>query len=499
MDRVSRHKLKNVVLACCVLFSVFLTGCAQMQSHETKVGASVTALNSSDPESAIAALDTNVKDTKEREGLLYNLEKGELSYVAKKYDQGIEHLLKADQIIKNWEEASKLNTNKLSAMAAAGLLSERLKAYEGQDYEKVMVSVRLAQARMASANLDEARVSIKRAHEREALIEELRIKETLEAEEKAKSSGATANTKVLDGYPVETLNDPEVLALKNGFQNAFGHYLSGYLYEALNEPSLAAAGYRKAIELRSGQTELEQALKGLDQRNSRYGKGNKTEVLLVLETGTAPIREERMFTLPVPSPTGITTVTIAYPVIQPSQNPPVINSVAFNSFNAVATPITNFNVMARRSLKDEMPGTMARIATRAVAKGVVQDQVASNLGWVGSLAAAFGSVATDGADDKLWRSLPEQISIARLSIPQGQYQIKVDGVEQLTPIEISGAYMVIPARLLNNKLLFGEPTHIGKLDGIETPPAPAQVKSPAPVKKGKAAKPAKKAKKKKST
>jgi uncharacterized protein len=34
--------------------------------------------------------------------------------------------------------------------------------------------------------------------------------------------------KELNGYPVETLEDPAVLALKNGYQNALSHYLVGF-------------------------------------------------------------------------------------------------------------------------------------------------------------------------------------------------------------------------------------------------------------------------------
>ena len=108
-------------------------------------------------------------------------------------------------------------------------------------------------------------MDIKRTHEREAVIAEFRAKETLAAEEEAKSKGATSGGKELNGYPVETLNDPEVLALKNGYSNALSHYLAGFLYEVLNEPGLAAPGYRKAIELRPDTPLLEEGLRGLSR------------------------------------------------------------------------------------------------------------------------------------------------------------------------------------------------------------------------------------------
>ena len=118
-------------------------------------------------------------------------------------------------------------------------------------------------------SLDTARIDIKRTHEREAIIAEFRAKQTEEAEAKAKEKGAQVKTAELQGYPTETLNDPEVLGLKNGYQNALSHYLSGFVYEALNEPSLAAPGYRQAIQLRPGSTVLEAGLEGLDQRRGQ--------------------------------------------------------------------------------------------------------------------------------------------------------------------------------------------------------------------------------------
>jgi hypothetical protein len=42
--------------------------------------------------------------------------------------------------------------------------------------------------------------------------------------------------------------------------------------------------------------------------------------------------------------------------------------------------VTDFNVMARRALKDELPGIYTRAAIRAVVKGVWQDQVNKNFG-----------------------------------------------------------------------------------------------------------------------
>src|SRR5207245_3590180 len=119
---------------------------------------------------------------------------------------------------------------------------------------------------------ERARVAIKQTHELEATIAEARAKELAQAEAEAKKRGAKTSFKELNGYPVESIDNPEVNALKNGYQSALSHYLAGFVYESLGEPSLAAPGYRLANELRPNQPLLEEALRGLDQRvSARHG------------------------------------------------------------------------------------------------------------------------------------------------------------------------------------------------------------------------------------
>jgi len=94
------------------------------------------------------------------------------------------------------------------------IMGDNSRDYEGQDYEKVMLTTQMALNRINLGDLDTARIDIKRTHEREAVIAEFRAKETAEAEKEATDKGITTSAKELNGYPVETLNDPEVLKLK---------------------------------------------------------------------------------------------------------------------------------------------------------------------------------------------------------------------------------------------------------------------------------------------
>ena len=465
--------------------SAALTGCASMQSHDKLASDVQSAGRTGGIPAALAQLEASAKSEDDKTALLYNLERGELLRMDRRYEDSTNAFLLADIKVKEWEETAKTDPSKLMGTVGAALISERLKNYEGQDYEKVWLTTRLAMNRVALGDFENARVDIKRTHEREAIIAEFRSKETVAAEEEAKSKGATAGGKELNGYPVETLNDPEVLALKNGYQNALSHYLAGFMYEVLGESGLAAPGYRKAIELKPETGVLEEGLRGLDNRTSFTWKRRQrmTDVLFVVEAGDAPARKPKAFTIPVPTGRGMVTASISYPVIEPSTDP-LLTTLSAAGTDLKLEKVVDVNVMARRALKDEMPGMVLRGVTRAIAKGVMQNELQKRGGLVGGLIGAVASAATEVADDRMWRMLPGRVYIARGYLPPGEHVVTVNGRALPDPVKIDGQYALVPLRLYENTVLMGSVASLGKL----APASAAPVEAAAPV--APAAKPA---------
>jgi hypothetical protein len=325
--------------------------------------------------------------------------------------------------------------------------------------------------------MDSARVDIKRTHEREAVIAEFRAKETGAAEEAAKSKGVSAQNREINGYPVETLNDPEVLALKNGYQNALSHYLAGFLYEATNEPGLASPGYRQAIELRPDTAVLEVGLRGLDERTSftHRRKNRMTDVLFIVEAGSAPARKPKGFTLPIPVGNRIRTVSVSYPVIEASREP-LLSSLMVEDKEFKLANVVDVNVMARRALKDEIPGMVVRGVVRAIAKGLLQEQLEKNGGIIGSLIGSVASAVTEQADDRMWRTLPGRVYVARGYLAPGDHVITVNG--QNVNVTVNGQYALVPIRLYEGSLLIGGVGQFGALPAT-APVAPVVQEVPA--------------------
>jgi len=115
--------------------------------------------------------------------------------------------------------------------------------------------------------------------------------------------------------------------------------------------------------------------------------------------------------------------------------------------------------------------------TRAVAKGVLQNELQKRGGLIGGLIGAAASVATEQADDRMWRMLPGRVYVARGYLPPGEHTISINGRPLSQPIQIEGQYALVPLRIYHNGFLTGKVASIGQLATVAAAPAPAPEKS----------------------
>ncbi|MGQ7816707.1 COG3014 family protein [Metapseudomonas furukawaii] len=435
------------LLACAALQ---LSGCSVFRSYESELTETSQQLGSGNPDAALALLEKN--NQSEDKDLLYYLEKGELLRAKGDLSGSQAAWQAADRVVFEWEESVRADPEKYLGEFASYLVNDKVRRYEGYDYEKVMLTTQMALNDLALNDFDAARTEIKKTHEREALIADLRDKEYLKREEEAEKQGVTVAYKDLKGYPVASLDDPEVVALKNSYQSAFSHYLSGFVYEALGEKGLAAPGYRKAAELRPNLPLLEHALLDLDESGSRTE--GESEVLLVVQSGLAPARDSMRIPLPLPLNSGLVVSTVSFPLLREDSSTPTIDSISLNGKSTALTEISSIETMSRRALRDDMPGIILRTSIRAVTRGVAQKQLNDNVSPLAGLAVGLMSIATEGADERTWRTLPDSIRIARVRLPKGEHQLALPtsvGGTQIT-LKVERDYQVVPLRVVGNQV-----------------------------------------------
>lgn len=444
-----------LTLALCAALPLTLTGCSTFRSYENELTETSNHLQTGNVSAALATLESNNKSViSDDKDLLYYMEKGELLRLNGDIDGSQRSWTSAEDKVFNTEESTGVDSNKLAGQVGSLLVNDRVRRYDGYDYEKVMLTTQKALNLLVLGDLEAARVEIKKTHQREGEIAEARDKQYLEEEKEAKEKGIEVTYKELKGYPIETLDDPAVLGLKNSYQSAFSHYLAGYVYEALGERSLASPGYRKAIELKPSTPILEAGLKGL---NSRRPGNNESDVLIVVQDGMAPARSSVSIPLPIPTPThGVIIAAVSFPIIKPDDSGSSASSLKVGSRSVPLAEITNTELMSRRSLRDDMPGIILRTSVRAIGRAVVQKQLNDQNFLVG-LAAGLAGAVVEGADERTWRTLPESIRIGRLTLKQGEHQINLNG--HSIPVKITDKHQVVVLRSIGSQVYLAANTN----------------------------------------
>jgi hypothetical protein len=207
----------------------------------------------------------------------------------------------------------------------------------------------------------------------------------------------------------------------------------------------------------------------------------------VIGSGSAPALQSRQFRLPVPAGSGMVMVVASFPVMTGSSLSHPQAQIAFDGGPALGVaPITSVDLMARRRLKDDMPGIMLRTTVRATTRALLQsslqqshgggDRHGAAIGVAAALAIAAGSLVTEKADERTWRTLPSEISIARARLPAGVHTVTLQTPEgaHSARLNLSGRYAVVDLRLLRNQLFVSAFSARGAPGTLEQKPQPRE-------------------------
>jgi uncharacterized protein len=465
---MASRALTSIALSAVTL----LAGCSAFRSYDTELQETNQQLANGHVDAALTLLEKN--NAGENKDLLYYFEKGELLRAKGDLTGSQTAWRSADQVVGTWEESVKLDTDKYLAQFGSFLVNDKVRRYEGYDYEKVMLTTQMALNLLAVNDFDGARTEIKRTHEREAVIAELRDKEYLKREDEAEKQGVKTQYKDLQGYPVASLDAPEVVGLKNSYQSAFSHYLAGFVYEALGEKDLAAPGYRKAAELRPNTPLLEQALLNLDKP---AGKNEESDILIVVQSGLAPSRDSIRIPLPLPISNNVVITPLSFPVIKPDTSTVTYAQIGVDGQQQNLTQLNSTTAMSRRALRDDMPGIILRTTVRAVTRAVAQKKI-NETNPLAGLAVGITSAVMEGADTRTWRTLPDNTQVVRLRLAKGEHQLSLPnalGGSRIT-VKVDQRYQVISLRTVGNQVFAsGVAAHVIP---SATPQVVASIKQP---------------------
>lgn len=477
---------KSTVSLISLTMAATLAGCAgsPIRSYDAEMKGTVALVKAGSIQQALDGLDKNngvapsakvddkdgAKSTAAQDGkdILYYFEKGELLNLQSRYLDGRDTWLRADEVVRTWEDEYRTNPTKLLGDIGSYLVSDRVRRYDGQDYEKVALSSRLTLNHIMLGDFDNARVEMKKTYEREKLIESFREKEYDKLKEEGEKNKVKADTKQLadKGYPMGELDTPDVRHLKNGFQNAFSHYLAGYFFDVTGEYSLAEPGYRNALALQPDSRLVKDGLKDVGKRKAGPAE---SDVLFVVESGFAPSWKSVTIPLPIPVGKSFVVTPLSFPVLKAENRGFVPDVVVAGGKKLPVETLVNIDTMARRLLKDQLPGIMLRTTIRAIGKSALQVQAQKQGGALAGALTAGVSVVTEQADERSWRTLPERISVARAILPYGKLRIEFQTGSGLyrSEITIGNRFTVIPIRLTGGAVMVGQQNVIAAMPVVQ--------------------------------
>lgn len=424
---------------------LLLSGCSIFRNYDLELQQTNQQLQAGNVEGALDLLERH--NPWQDKDLLYYFEKGEL--LRAKGDLIGSQLAwrRADRVVFTWEESVKFDSAKYLAQFGSYLINDKVRRYEGYDYEKVMLTTQMAINHLALQDFDGARIEIKKTHEREALIAELRDKQYLQLEEQARNQGINVRYQDLQGYPVATLDAPEVLELKNSYQSAFSHYLAGYLYEALGEKALAAAGYRQAIELRPHTLLLEQALRNLDRGTA---KTDESDLLIIVQNGLAPARGSVQLPVTVDIEGQPIPTLMSFPIMVADHSTSPLQQIKVDGRKQSLTALNSVSAMSRRALRDDLPGIILRTTYRAQSYASYQAQQMKKDPERAKERQRL-NVLIEDADTRTWRTLPDTTLVTRLRLKKGLHRLAL-GQAGEHRFKLDQRYQVISLRRVGERL-----------------------------------------------
>ena len=500
-----------------ILLVAFLVGCAT-QAQQIKMNDAKEQFKNGDLQNTTAAIQSAFKD----KNTLYYMELGEVQRLQgpTQIPNSTQNLLAADQLVSRWELTTQDKLRRSFSGASSYVLSEGISSeYDPKPYEVSFLSQTLALNHISQGNWGDAMVEAKKMAQREKIIEELIQSKVLavskteqEQQNNQTTRGATSRIQNINGYPINLLDDEDTRSLKNSYQNPAAYYLSGFIHESQGEPSLAAPGYRLAIELRPQVNFFKTSIAKLDSNIANQSKKNFADTLIVIDTGYMPKISPYQISQTFNFGGNSKLITLTFPVIEKSTERYRPTLVQLGDRVASPELVANIDAMARKNLRDEMPSYVLRATSRALVSLAAQyaaDQAAQQaarrnnnqnsgsaaiIGAIAGMITGYGLQAINVTDTRHWSTLPAQTYMARMGLPIGPTVLKYtlpSGVTLSQTVNLVGGYNVVYIRMFRNRatvLTSNDPAALpakAVIAPIQTAPLPAVQSSvetiPAPV------------------
>jgi uncharacterized protein len=434
-----------------ILLIVFLTGCGPSISRYTLVDNSLRDQNFRQADAIIQQAE---KEYGSKSRVLYGMDRGMLLQLAGEYEQSNAVLEQAEQ------EVDRLYTRAVRSETLALMTNDNALPYEGEPFEQVMINVLKA--------LNYARLN----QWQDALVEARRIDHRLNVlSDRTKDKGAYRDdgfARYLSGILYESTGD-----INNAFisyRNAYETFESSKGWSGTGVPAQLKADLLRtadALHLSQEFAEYQRAFPDTPWQSIQVQQ-QLAQVIVISYNGRAPHKEDQFLDLPISLDAlqlvllnrGLSqsnrnqnpyravdsalyglngrVVRVALPRLVPQKTQIHVDNVNLIPEGGTAVtlrtePVQNVTALADKALSERMAGIIVKAVARAalkfsLAEGVTrgaQHAAGKDAGpWVGLLVGLLTkayAVASEESDKRSWRTLPDEIHLARAWVAPGQY------------------------------------------------------------------------------
>jgi uncharacterized protein len=327
---------------------------------------------------------------------------------------------KAYAILDEYENRASISIRNIGSFFGSALLSKGSETYYAKGYERSLMHTLNALNYTMLGNFEGAAVEMRRMEMRQEFWlreSEEKIKDAADEKAKAQRQGSDL-TSIPTGYSMGAmLDDPDVRSMANNYQDPFSYTLSSIILDISGHSS--ASGDPSAISLKRALA-LNPDVSKVFASSKINPNTPSMDLTVIVLSGEAPSLKIEKVRFPIFHAAEYTSFDL------PSYTLPIndLSSLSLSTATLRFTPprLLKSDLMAYKTLKDELPSDLAKGVVRATTKAVAAKHISDRFGALGGLVASItmdiGSSFAD-KDYRNWELLPNSGFISKFKVKKG--------------------------------------------------------------------------------
>lgn len=361
-------------------------------------------------------------DKSDEDELWYWLNLARLQQANGEYKNSIISFEKAYAILDDFENRATISMRNVGTFLGSSLLYKGAQSYYGKGYERTLMHTLNALNYALLGDLEGSCVELRRMEQRQEFWlreSEAKIKDA--AQEKSKVARQGVNTASIPaGYSMAAiLQDSDVRAMANNYQDPFSYTLSSIMHDISGLSPLL--GNSSQISLKRAMALNPQTQKVFAPSPLSLSNKEKVAVTIIVLAGEAPSIKTEKIRFPLFQGASYSSIDL------PSYTRPIndISAPLITTSLLTTQPprLLKSDMMAYKTLKDELPVELTKSVTRATTKAVASKQANDHFGDLGGLITSliFDAGSSYGDSDfRNWEMLPNSGYLTQIEAKRGE-------------------------------------------------------------------------------